>query len=150
MCGDYGHSKVTMKRLAGVEKAFVEQQVDLKGIKIIESPVSMKGGEAATNRIIGLNYKAVFSFSDVAALGLIKGLSDEGYHVPNDFSIVGFDNLYFTEYTIPTITTIRQDIVGKGKAAVQLLLRQLNPASELKEKKIVLPVELVNRNSVRA
>ncbi|MCD8501657.1 MAG: LacI family transcriptional regulator, partial [Bacillaceae bacterium] len=135
LCGDVGHSNVTMKRIAGVEKAFLDHNVDLKGLTIVEAPVSMKGGQEATRRVIESTCKAVFSFSDVAALGLIKGLNDESYHVPKDFSIVGFDDLYFTEYTIPTITTVRQDIVGKGKAAVELLMKQLSKSEEICEKK---------------
>lgn len=90
---------------------------------------------------------AVFAFSDILAMGLMKGLLDSGRSVPKDISVMGFDDLFFSAYMSPSLTTIRQDITYKGKVAMELLLKQIAPDTEAPQRKIRLEVALQKRNS---
>jgi LacI family transcriptional regulator len=79
-------------------------------------------------------------------MGLIKGLNEMGKKVPEDISVVGYDDIFYTEYMIPSLTTIRQDIFKKGMMAAGLLLAQIN-GEPVPEQSILLPVELKVRAS---
>ncbi len=59
------------------------------------------------------------------ALGLIHGLADRGLRVPDDISVVGFDNVPEAEHFLPPLTTVRQDFARIGELAVEVLLGQI-------------------------
>lgn len=91
----------------------------------------------------------IFVTSDQIAAFLIQGLRKAGARVPEDFSIIGFDNLVVCQQMSPRLTTISQDLRQKGKLAVDILFRQLlDPLSPAES--LVLDVELVERESVIA
>ncbi|MED4014467.1 LacI family DNA-binding transcriptional regulator [Sutcliffiella cohnii] len=146
--GKVKDSRVSFKRLEGVKRAFMEKGLTFNPNFLVEGPVSMAGGLKATNTILKSKCSAVLCFSDVVSLGLIRGLQSNGYQVPDDISVVGFDDLYFTQYTTPTITTIQQDIVEKGRVAVDLIIKQLNN-EPIQSKKTVLNTKLIERESTR-
>ena len=77
----------------------------------------------------------------------MAGLSEKGVSVPRDKSIVGFDDNYLSQLTIPGLTTIHQDADRKGVLATDLILKQLRN-EPVQEKIIILPVHLVERGSV--
>ena len=68
---------------------------------------------------------AVFSANDQMALGLIRGLSELGRRVPEDVSVVGFDDVPESEFYRPSLTTVRQDFEQIGRVAVESLIRQI-------------------------
>ncbi len=65
---------------------------------------------------------AVFCYNDLSALGAIRQIRDSGLHVPADISVVGFDDLYISQYLDPPLTTIRQPMRRMGSTAMQTLL----------------------------
>ena len=90
----------------------------------------------------------IVAAADILAIGAIKGLFEAGKSVPNDYSIVGFDDVEVAQYLTPGLTTIRQQISLKGLRAVELLLKHIeNPALPKQEE--ILPLELIQRGSVR-
>src|SRR5699024_581349 len=68
------------------------------------------------------DYTAIFAANDQVALGLIHGLHDRGIRVPEDLSIVGFDDAAFSRHSIPPLTTVRQPFDALGSAVVDVLL----------------------------
>ncbi|SIO00798.1 LacI family DNA-binding transcriptional regulator [Agromyces cerinus] len=66
---------------------------------------------------------AIFAASDDSALGAIRAIRERGLHVPDDISVIGFDDLPFSQWTDPPLTTIRQPLAEMGDAAVELLIR---------------------------
>jgi LacI family transcriptional regulator len=90
---------------------------------------------------------AVFATADILAFGLVKGLKRGGLRVPEDISVVGFDDGFMASNMEPALTTVRQDVDNKARIAAQLVI----DAIEEKESSsnIVLPVSLVERESVR-
>ena len=89
----------------------------------------------------------IFASADILAAGIMAGLSERGVSVPGEKSIVGFDDNYLSQLTIPGLTTIHQDADRKGILATELILKQLRQ-EEIAEKNIILPVHLVERGSV--
>lgn len=92
---------------------------------------------------------AFFATADITAMSLIDGLKSMGMRVPEDCSVIGFDNLFFGAYTTPKLTTIGQDIRKKAQIAVDVLFRHLADKNSPAES-IVLDVALVERESVCA
>src|ERR1700685_3887208 len=71
------------------------------------------------------SFTAVLSFNDVAAIGCIRALHDSGLRVPQDVSVVGFDDIKEAAFQTPSLTTIRQPLHQMGALAVRTLLQQL-------------------------
>lgn len=92
------------------------------------------------------DFTAIFATADILAAGVISGLQSAGRRVPEDVSVVGFDDLHIARLITPQLTTIHQDIVGRGEAAARMLLSSLE--GERPENQ-VFPVTLVQRQSVR-
>jgi DNA-binding LacI/PurR family transcriptional regulator len=71
------------------------------------------------------DFTAVLCFNDVSAIGAIRSLHDAGLRVPEDVSVVGFDDIPAAEYYTPRLTTIRQPLQEMGRVAAQLLLKKI-------------------------
>ncbi len=93
-------------------------------------------------------FTAFFCASDYYALCLMNFLMDRGVHVPEEISIMGFDDNIYSRMARPAITTIHQDATQKGVLAVQRLMEMLE-RREAASDQVVLPVELVERGTVR-
>lgn len=92
---------------------------------------------------------AVFVTSDGLAASLMSGLHANGIRIPEDISVVGFDNMAISQQTYPPMTTISQDLELKARLAVDILHNQLENTVSSAESRI-LDVKLVERESVRA
>jgi len=86
--------------------------------------------------------------ADIIAAGLLKSLLSLGKRVPEDYSIVGFDDLNISRLVTPALTTIHQDMYLKGQYAVDTMIECLNGLVSQK-KEVILPTELICRDSVK-
>lgn len=146
--GSLTEGGVTEARLKGHKSALEKKGLTFAGNHHIEVPVSIEGGLQAAAGLQNMNdISAVFCFSDVTAFGLMKGLNDAGISIPDEVSVMGFDDLYFSKFLLPPLTTISQDIRLKGKTAAQLLIGQIHHRHDIK-KKNVLPTAVIERESV--
>jgi DNA-binding LacI/PurR family transcriptional regulator len=91
---------------------------------------------------------AIFAVTDILALHLIKLLFLNKVKVPDDISIIGFDNSYFSEISIPGLTTIDHDLVNIGKIAAENLIYKLE-TNRFNKRKIIMKTKLIERDSVR-
>jgi DNA-binding LacI/PurR family transcriptional regulator len=107
---------------------------------------SLEGGQAATTRLLRNDVTAVICASDVLALGAIRAVRRAGLSVPGDVSVVGYDDSAFMNCTDPPLTTVRQPIESMGKAAVALLVNQVENVAVYPEELLFEP-ELVVRGS---
>jgi LacI family transcriptional regulator len=93
----------------------------------------------------GRPFTAVLCFNDVSAMGTIRALHEAGLRVPQDVSVVGFDDIQSAAYQVPSLTTIRQPLQKMGGAAAQLLLKKL--ANEPIPECVQVEPELIIRES---
>ena len=91
---------------------------------------------------------AIFAATDCCAVTLIDLLRQKNYQVPEDFSIIGFDNLPICQYTTPRLTTISQDIRQKAQYASDILFQHLQNDT-LPTQNVIMDVKLISRESVR-
>lgn len=87
--------------------------------------------------------------SDVIAFGVIRGLQDQGIGVPENISIVGYDDIDFAKHYVPALTTIRQDTKEIGLQAAKHLMRLIEDPSKKKQAIELIPVTLIERQSTK-
>jgi DNA-binding LacI/PurR family transcriptional regulator len=110
-------------------------------------------GYLATQKLLacGEKFSAVFAFNDISAMGAIRALRQIGWHVPEDISVVGFDDIESAAYQNPSLTTVRQPLREMGRAAAEILLKRINrPGSELHDEHVVEPELVVRETTARA
>jgi LacI family transcriptional regulator len=93
----------------------------------------------------GRPFTAVLCFNDVSAMGTIRALHEFGLRVPDDVSVIGFDDIQSAAYQVPSLTTIRQPLQKMGTTAAQLLLKRL--AGESIPDLVQVEPELIIRES---
>jgi DNA-binding LacI/PurR family transcriptional regulator len=116
------------------------------GAPVEHALFSLEGGQAATTRLLRHGITGVICGSDVLALGAIRAVRRAGLSVPGDVSVVGFDDSAFMNCTDPPLTTVRQPIEAMGKAAVAMLVNQIENMAVYPEELLFEP-ELVVRGS---
>jgi DNA-binding LacI/PurR family transcriptional regulator len=128
--------------------AFAEhvERAGLTVAPVEHSLFALEGGQAATTRMLKRGVTGIICGSDVLALGAIRAVRRAGLSVPGDVSVVGFDDSGWLNSTDPPLTTVRQPIESMGKAAVALLVNQMESASVDPEELLFEP-ELVVRGS---
>ncbi|MET7520067.1 MULTISPECIES: LacI family DNA-binding transcriptional regulator [unclassified Streptomyces] len=107
---------------------------------------SLEGGHAAAARLIRRGITGIICASDPLALGAVRAARREGLRVPDEISVVGYDDSAFMNCTEPPLTTVRQPIEAMGRAAVELLVTQIQGGSVTPGELLFEP-ELVVRGS---
>jgi DNA-binding LacI/PurR family transcriptional regulator len=107
---------------------------------------------AAARAVLGLPERptAVLCFSDVLASGVVRAAEEVGLRVPRDVSVVGFDDSPLAARLRPALTTVHQDVTGKGRAAAAALTLAMDAArtgTQADRRQVLLPTELVVRDS---
>lgn len=155
---ELGHEKIglidgpTKRRKNGYLKALKQFNIYNNKNIMKKGNFSYIGGYQAMNQLLN-DYKditAVFSVSDFMTIGAMEALKERGKIIPNDFSIVSFDDYEFTGLIKPLITSVRKPRYQMGEKSVDLLVNLLMSKKEkMNIKKIILPTELIVRGSTR-
>jgi DNA-binding LacI/PurR family transcriptional regulator len=89
---------------------------------------------------------AVFVANDLDAIGAMKAVKEKGLKIPEDISLIGFDDIQLASFTEPSLTTVRQPIYEMGTTAINLLV-QLIEGKKKEPLKVELPTQLIIRES---
>jgi len=132
---DLGHTKIaiilgpeneecTSDRLEGYQKALGEQGITLDEDLIVKGNWSPQSGRDAAAKLIGSKkeFSAIFSQNDRMAAGAIRNLVEAGYRVPEDFSVIGYDNISLATLIDPPLTTIQQPLIEFGEQAAKIII----------------------------
>ena len=149
VAGDISTSIIDQRRYDGYKKALEENNIPLNNDYLFVSEVSIDGGVATAEKLINnKEITAVVCAADTLAIGVVHGYRGAGKSVPDDLSVVGFDDIHSAKMIFPALTTIRQDIGEKGRIAAKLLLDDLNK-NQVGHKVVTLEPELIIRDSVK-
>ncbi len=112
------------RRLRAYRDAFRAVGVELPDDHLLVGPATIDGGLVAVRRALegGLRPTAVLAMSDVVAIGAMRAIRESGLRVPDDISVVGFDDIDIAPHVDPPLTTVHQPMRRKGEEAVRLLL----------------------------
>ncbi len=113
---------------------------------VVRSAYSLESGQAATTRLLREGVTGIVCASDPLALGAIRAARRAGLRVPEDVSVVGYDDSAFMNCTDPPLTTVRQPIEPMGRAAIDLLVAQIG-GQAVPQDELLFEPELVVRGS---
>lgn len=135
-------------RFEGYRQGIQESKLPYRSDYIYFGDFSRDSGYAAMKQFLQCPEPptAVVCCSDMSALGVIEAATEAGLTVPEDLSVIGFDDIELSRYTNPPLTTIRQDFQTIGRQAV-LQLDQMIRTPHIAPPAIVLPTELIIRES---
>lgn len=160
---DKGHTKIGMiaghlfkttskARFDGFVKAMEEAKLTIRPEWIFENDFEPEGGYESMNNLLRSAElpTAVICGCDAMALGVISAITEKGLSVPQDISVIGYDNIHSSRFYAPPLTTIHQSKTRLGQMALELLLERIKESDKPHEPKILefFP-ELVERSSVR-
>lgn len=136
------------ERHAGYRQALEAVQIPYDPALVVTADFTFKGGRAAARRLLDLPEPptALFCANDESAMGALRAARDKGLRVPEDLSVIGFDDIQLAEITDPPLTTVRQPRAEMGAKAMDVLIRTIE-GEALSGLDIVMPVELVVRGS---
>ncbi|EGR0891457.1 substrate-binding domain-containing protein [Vibrio cholerae] len=137
-------------RYEGYKRALAEAGIAINPDWIVESDFECEGGYQAFEKLYqrGKLPSALFVSNDMMAMGVIQAASQRGLRVPDDLSLIGYDDVHIAKFMTPALTTIHQPKYRLGKAAIDTLLYRLENLDTTAQV-VQLEPTLVVRNSVR-
>lgn len=147
-----GEGATSLRRVGGFREAWRAGGGD--DFPVVKSDLTEPGGRLAVGPYVEAmragDITAIFALNDFMAIGAINHLRKEGIDVPRQVSVVGFDDVSAGVYSYPPLTTVRQNVLGLGMAATSALIESLDGRKPLTGEQMVLPVELIIRESTGA
>ena len=141
-------SPSSQDRLKGYKAALKAAKIPCNPLYIKQGKYTINSGEHCAEELLVQKNRptAIFCFSDEIALGCYSALNAKGFSIPEDISIIGFDNSRFSSYFSPPLTTISQPVEQIGATCITLLV-DLIKGKEPQKTNYILPHELVVRKS---
>ncbi|HEX2963722.1 MAG TPA: LacI family DNA-binding transcriptional regulator [Ignavibacteriales bacterium] len=138
-------------RLNGYKDALKDHNIPIQERYIVGNDFRKENGYIETKLLLSLTDppSAIFTTSDLITLGAMQAIFEEKCTIPDDISIVAFDDIDFAPYLVSPLTVIRQPKELMGEVAVKLLTEEMKAKGKKDKKRIVLMPELVVRKSVR-
>jgi LacI family transcriptional regulator len=144
---------LSVHRLTGLRSALREGGIDLPEAAVVQGDFQFEGGVKGVRRLLDAvpGLTAVFAANDRMAVGAIATLMRAGLRVPQDVSVLGYDNIPLAAAMWPALTTIAQPTGDLGNMIITLLLERIQARGEdLKPRRVLLPVQLIERESCEA
>ncbi|MEZ4519304.1 MAG: LacI family DNA-binding transcriptional regulator [Chloroflexota bacterium] len=156
---DLGHTRIGMitgwmdmtsakDRLAGYKSALADRGLPFDPSLVFEGDFTQSSGSQALSYFLQIQNPptAIFASNDLAAAGVLEAVRYHGLLVPDDLSVIGFDDIPLAATLNPALTTMRQPLHEMGSIATQLLLNRIDEPDE-RYSSIVLPTELILRET---
>lgn len=147
--------QTTIDRFIGYKNALKAHNIPFDNSIVFETDhLTFEDGRLIADEI-ALKHRdidGVFAFTDLLATGILVGLKEHGFKIPEDISIIGFSNWFLTTITTPTLSTVDQPGFIMGEEAFKLLLEEINDikkGNKIKYKTIEIPTEVIVRNSTK-
>lgn len=134
------------RRQSGYQKALTQAGIhfDPKWVLQLQVEADFERGRAGVELFLNSGITATFCYNDIIAIGLLMACQQKGIRVPNQLSIIGFDNITATQYVTPPLTSVYQPRLQMGKTAMQMTLALLNNKDVQDH---ILPCKLIIRKS---
>lgn len=135
--GNWSFSQISYRRFLGCCDSFEHHGIPFdKNLQCEPCRFSMPDAYVATGHLLDRNpdLTAIFAMSDVMAIGVIRAICDRGKRVPEDISVIGYDGISSARYSVPRLTTIRQDTRRLAERGTEILLCEIEePADPVHE-----------------
>lgn len=140
----------SIERLRGVRQALMEEQIPFNEEHLIICDSTVEAGKEYSAKFFeGSNCPtAIFALNDVLAIGLVQAAREHKKKIPEDLSIVGFDNTLLSTIVEPPLTTVAHPMAEMARKAMELLLDRMQDKDRMSSR-IILPPELIKRDSAK-
>lgn len=139
---------VSAMRVHGFIRAMAERGIDIEPAAIVENDFSARGGQEAAGRLIDtVRPTAIFACNDMMGIGALRVAAERGIRVPQQCSIIGFDDIELASYTYPALSTVGHSVRALGEAAAQMLIGRISGALSGPTQRRVVSPRLVLRES---
>ncbi len=158
-CLDLGHKRIGLisapldikifsDRFKGYRKTLEEKGIEFDQSLVIEGDQTTQSGREASKQFLSLDDPptAIFALTDLMAIGALKEIQERDLKVPEDISVIGFDDIPLASLVNPALTTIAQPIYEIGREAMSLLIKNIEK-KDLTKSKIILDTRLIVRES---
>ena len=147
------HTAPAQTRFKGINKAFKEANLILDGALVRNGDWERKSGYTCMKDLLESEKDApptaVLAMNDLMAIGAMDAINDSNLKVPEDISVVGFDNREVSSFVFPKLTTVEIDTKAIGYTAAKMVTQKLNGAGEyINERNITVPSRLLIRDTV--
>ncbi|MCG4281660.1 LacI family DNA-binding transcriptional regulator [Lacticaseibacillus saniviri] len=136
------------KRFSGYQAAFAKYNIPLPEELIFRTSFDPEGGRDVIQKIVQTDATAIIAINDDMAVGVYRGLQAQGKKIPDDYSVVGFDDIPLADFLTPPLTTMAQPINELGKMTVDMVLQRINEPKKA-YKTVRLKAKLTVRESTR-
>lgn len=147
---DYVALSSVHDRVTGFSEMLAAKGIPFSRQDVILTPATIPDARRCVRKALesGRRFDGVFGASDLIAMGSILAIRDCGLRVPEDVNVVGFDDISFSEYFTPALSTVRQDTARLGTTSAKTLL-SIMANKRLTKRHITVPVKLILRESTR-
>lgn len=148
--------QTTIDRYIGYKNALKAHNIPFDSSLVFETEhLTYEDGRMIADEIASnqRGIDGVFAFTDLLAIGIMVGLKEHGFKIPDDISIIGFSNWFLTTITTPTLSTVDQPGYLMGEEAFKLLLEEINDikkGNKINYKTFEIPTEVIIRNSTKS
>ncbi|QDU14348.1 Catabolite control protein A [Gimesia maris] len=138
------------ERLSGVKESLESYSLDFDSSLIAGHHFDEASGYQAALHLLSTRPEitALFAFSNQNALGALRAASELGRAIPDDLSLIAFDDFPFAAYLAAPLTSVSQDVNQLGQVAARLLLEQIRSSVPPQQKQYRIPVQLIRRSSI--
>lgn len=146
--GGESHMTTTSIKLRAFRKCLKEAGLDIRNEWILPDSFSIDSGKRQMMKLLEMKEQptAVFCVNDYTAIGAIKAAAEMGLTIPDDMSVVGFDDIPLAHHFIPELTTVSQQAGDLGRTAVQVLKAMMND-QKVKKHTLLEPQLIVRQSS---
>ncbi len=138
----------TKARIKGCENAIKKYGLPKSSIKIIECDDSVNDAYQKTKSLLDHYVPQAFhTWDDIMAIGVAKAIIDKGLRIPQDVSLVGYNDILIARYFNPPLTTVRQQLTFMGETAVEILMQQITDKNSKRVEHVELTLELIKRST---
>lgn len=142
---------VSKDYLKGYMQALMNHEIPVKRSLIKYTELSTEGGYEIVKKLYNnnsFNFTAVLALSDLLAIGVYEASKELGFKIPDDLSVIGYDDIFMTAYLNPALTTIHAPKIRTGELCLKILLDKIEGRSK-EFHKIILDVRIEERESVK-
>lgn len=156
----YGHEQIafisgledaysSMCRIKSFRKCLKQRNLECRQEYMVNGDFSWNSGYVGAKQLLSLAVPptAIFAANDIMAIGAIRAILDSGKRIPEDISVLGYDDIEMGKFCMPTLTTVHQPKYQVGTEAVKLLLKEVNKET-IFDRCILMNTRVVMRESV--
>lgn len=145
------YTETGLERLEGYRKSLNAAGLPFDSEYMVEAGFTVQQGYIAMQKLLSLKNPptAVFAANDLMAMGAMTAITEKGFRVPEDISLVGFDDIWVAERITPALTTVKIPLNEMGSLAMQIISDKIEQ-KEIQDERIILNPELIIRSSTTA